>query len=185
MKKMFCRVALIFIVALVGVEVRAQASDAIWQLDFQNGHPVNCTLAFTRVDRGDQGRPILVADTRGNKIDWHSCITLPKGLLKAGKDYLVTLDYQVIEKSSADTYFYVFGRSDQLGLGADHWQTWHGEPGARGEAKLRISPSANDYVINVGIHNQGACCFQSQARSCWHGADYSVCNRCNIGILYP
>src|SRR5271157_5680727 len=57
---------------------------------------------------------------------------------------------------SADTYFYVFARSDRLGVGADHWQTWHGEPGARGEAKLRISPSADDYVINVGIHYQGA-----------------------------
>jgi hypothetical protein len=97
-----------------------------------------------------------VADTRGNKNDWHSCITLPRGMLKAGKDYVVALDYEVIERSSADTYFYVFGRSEQLGLGADHWQTWHGEPGARGEAKLRISPSANDCVINVGIHNQGA-----------------------------
>jgi hypothetical protein len=155
-KKMFCRVALLFIAALVAVELRAQASDAIWQLHFQNERPVNCALTFTRVERGDKGQPILVADTRGNKSEWHSCITLPRGLLKAGKDYLVTLEYEVIERSSADTYFYVFGRSDQLGLGADQWQTWHGEPGARGEAKLRISPNANDYVINVGIHNQGA-----------------------------
>jgi hypothetical protein len=55
MEKMFCRVALLLIAALMGVVVRAQASDAIWQLDFQNGRPVNCTLTFTRVDRGDKG----------------------------------------------------------------------------------------------------------------------------------
>src|SRR5271163_3339975 len=99
MERVFCRVAVLFIAALVGVEVRAQASDAIWQLDFENGRPLNCTLTFTRVERGDKGQPILVADTRGNKSDWHSCITLPRGLLKAGKDYVITLDYEVIERS--------------------------------------------------------------------------------------
>jgi hypothetical protein len=86
---------------------------------------------------------------------------LPRGLLKAGDDYLVTLDYEIIERSGADAYFYVFGRSDRLGIGVDQWEKWHGEPGARGTAKLRISPTADDYLIVAGIHNQGPSEFET------------------------
>jgi hypothetical protein len=149
----------LFLITLLVVSSTISASateDVVWQLRFNGSHPLNCTLALTRVAKDEKGQTILESDSRRDKGVWHSCITLPKGLLKAGKEYVVTLDYEVIERSGAESYFYVFGRSDRLGYGADHWQTWHGEPGAQGVAKLRLSPAADDYVINVGIHSQGA-----------------------------
>jgi len=135
--------------------VRA-ANDTVWQLQFKDGKPLNCQIAFARVVKDEKNQPVLEADTRNDRGEWHSCIVLPKGLLKSGQDYTVTLDYEILARSDTDSYFYVFGRSDRLGMGADHWQQWHGDPGARGTAKLRITPTADDYVINVGIHRQGA-----------------------------
>ena len=149
----------LFLITLLVVSSTIPASvadDIVWQLRFNDGRPLNCVLAQTRVVKDGRGQTILESDTRRDKSVWHSCLTLPKGLLKAGKDYVVSIDYEVIDRSGADSYFYVFGRSDHLGYGADHWQTWHGEAAVQGTAKLRLSPTADDYVIYVGIHNQGA-----------------------------
>jgi hypothetical protein len=132
------------------------ANELIWQLRLQPGHPPNCTVALTRVARDSKGQLCLEADSRHDKSEWHSCIVLPQGLLKAGQDSVVTVDYEVIDRSSPDAYFYVFGRSNRLGISADHWEKWHGEPGAPDVAKLRIFPTADDYAIIAGIHNQGA-----------------------------
>jgi parallel beta helix pectate lyase-like protein len=145
------------IILLVGLlTIPALGKDTIvWQVRLSGNRPTNCALAMTRVVHGEKGQPVFEADSRRDQGEWHSCIILPKGLLEAGKDYVVALDYEVIERSGNDAYFYVFGRSDHLGIGADQWQRWHGESGARGVAKLRISPTAGDFIVTAGIHRQG------------------------------
>jgi len=144
-----------FMVLLFGISAFG-SDNVIWQLCLKGGHPTNCQLAFTRVTQDDKGNPALEEDTRPDKGSWHSCIVLPKGLLKAGIDYVLTLDYRVIEPSSKNGYFYVFARSSQLGYGADRWTRWNGDPCSQGVAKLRLTPTAADFVIYVGILNQGA-----------------------------
>jgi hypothetical protein len=128
----------------------------IWQLNLKNGIAADYKLQFTRIVTDAKGQQSLEADTRNDKGEWHSCVTLPQGLLKSGQDYVVTVDYQVIERSGDGCFFYVFARSASLGYGADQWRKWGGQPGSRGEAKLRISASVGDFRINAGIHNQGA-----------------------------
>jgi hypothetical protein len=76
-------------------------------------------------------------------------------MLKANEDYVVSLDYQVVDRLP-DTHFYVLARSNRLGYGADKSQRWSGEPGARGEMKLRLTPTADDFVISIGTFKQGA-----------------------------
>jgi hypothetical protein len=132
------------------------ANDIVWQLQFKDGKPQNCQIAFARVVKDEKNQPVLDADTRNDRGGWHSCIILPTGLLKFGQDYTVTLDYEILARSDTGSHFYIFARSDRLGIGADHWQQCHGEPGAGGTARLRITPTADDYVINVGIYKQGA-----------------------------
>lgn len=106
----------LFLITLLVVSSTISASaadDVVWQLRFNDGQPLNCALALTRVAKDEKGQTILESDTSRDKSVWHSCLTLPKGLLKAGKDYVVILDYEVIGRSGADSYFYVFGRSDR------------------------------------------------------------------------
>src|SRR5271169_5496167 len=81
------------------VRLAAGADGSVWQLRLQGGHPANCTLALTRVAKDDKGRPILEADSRRDKSEWHSCTTLPRGLLREGKEYVVALDYEIIERA--------------------------------------------------------------------------------------
>jgi Right handed beta helix region len=131
-------------------------NDIVWQLNLKKAPSTDYQLFFTRVATDDKGQAVLEADSRSDKSDWHSFITLPKGLLKAGEDYFITLDYEVIDCSSQGSYFYLFARSGSLGYGADKWLKWSGESGARGTAKLRISPSAGDFQITAGICKQGA-----------------------------
>jgi hypothetical protein len=38
-------------------------------------------------------------------------IALPTGLLKAGEDYLIALDYKVVERTEQGSFFYIFMRS--------------------------------------------------------------------------
>jgi hypothetical protein len=144
-----------FLIVLAATSAAA-ADGVVWQLRLKDGRPINCSLAQTRVTKDKKGQTVLEADSREDKGVWHSCIILPKGLLKAGEDYVITFDYEVIERTETNAYFYVFARSKSLGYGADQSQQWRGESGTHGVAKLRISPIANDFVINVGIHNQGA-----------------------------
>ena len=130
----------------------AQAADnSVWELRLKDGKPANCQLAFTRVGQDEKDQLYLEADSRGDNNWWHSCITLPKGLLKAGEDYVVALDYEIIEGTeAANAYFYMCAHSGHLGYGADKWQRWRGETGAKGMAKLRISATVDDFVIIVG-----------------------------------
>lgn len=130
-------------------------NDIVWQLNTKIA-PSNYQLQFTRLVKDEKGQPALEADTRRGKSEWNSCLSIPAGLLKAGKDYMITISYEVIDCAGPDNYFYSFVRSDHLGIDADQWQKWHGEPGATGVARLRISMTAGDFYIVVGIHNQGA-----------------------------
>jgi hypothetical protein len=132
------------------------ADAIVWQLNLMKAPPTDYQLQFTRVARDDKGQPVLEADCRRDKGDWHSCITLPKGLLKAGEDYYVVLDYEIIDQLGEGSYFYIFARSGSLGYGADQWSKWNGYSGARGTAKLRVSPSAGDFQLTAGICKQGA-----------------------------
>jgi hypothetical protein len=133
------RCSVLTLAAVLFVISAQAAEDIVWQLRLSDGQAIDCALEFTRFAKGDKGQPFLEADSRGDKSEWHSCIIPPRGLIKAGKDYVIALDYEIIERSDLDSYFYVFGRSGRLGTGADQWQRWHGESGAQGVAKLRIS----------------------------------------------
>jgi hypothetical protein len=151
--------ALALILLALGVHFRpaaGQPNDIIWQFPGPGGVVTNHTLAFARVVQDGNGRPLIEADSRNDKGEWHSVLTIPKGLLKAGDEYLITLDYEIVARAGQGNYFYLFIRSQSLGYGADHWQKWGGEAGARGVVKFRVAPSAGDYGIVAGIHNQGA-----------------------------
>jgi len=163
---------LVTLVVLLLATSASAVDDIIWRFHLNDGHPANCKLGFTRVTKDDKGQPNLEADSRRDETPWHSCITVPSGLLKAGEDYLITLDYEIIERSGEDSYFYVFARSHRLGNGADRWQRWRGEPGARGVAQLRISPTADDVQIVAGIHNQGA--MRIRAMKIVHGTGWTT-----------
>ncbi|MDQ0472693.1 right-handed parallel beta-helix repeat-containing protein [Labrys wisconsinensis] len=136
--------------------VAATPGDMVWTLTLKDGRATNCRLSQARVVTIRPGTACVEADSRRDAATWHSSIVVPAGLLRAGQDYVVTLGYEIVERSAADSYFYVFARSDRLGLGADQWQTWSGEPGERGVAKLRFSAAADDIAITAGICRQGA-----------------------------
>jgi hypothetical protein len=131
-------------------------NDILWQLDLRKSPPIDYQLQFSQIVEDEKGLPILEADSRNDKGIWHSCITLPKGLLKGGVDYFVTLDYEIIDQSDPACYFYLFARSGSLGNGADKWLKWKNSSGNMGTAKLRISPSAGDFQLITGIHARGA-----------------------------
>ena len=134
----------------------AQRDDTIWQLSLKNGRATNCQLSFARVMPIGNGAFCVQGDSRHDNTTWHSCIFVPPGLLEGGRDFAITVSYEIIERSAADSYFYVFARSDRLGLGADRWQTWGGEAGQRGVVKLRLAANAGDYSVTAGICKQGA-----------------------------
>jgi len=147
--------AALIVAVFVGSGAAAVADDLVWQLRLQNGRPTDCWLGFTRAGQGAGNQPFLAADTRSAKGDWNACIVLPKGLLKVNQDYVVSLDYEVVDRSP-DAHFYVLARSNRLGYGADKSQRWSGEPGARGTIKLRLTAAADDFIISAGIFKQGA-----------------------------
>ena len=129
------------------------ANTVVWQLDVKKSPP-NCQLQFTTLVRDNKGQPVLEADTRHSKSEWNTCLSIPAGLLKAGKDYMITVNYEVVDRTGPDNYFYAFVRSDRLGVSADQWQTWHDDPGTTGVAQLRVTMPAGDFYIIVGIHNK-------------------------------
>ena len=106
------------------------AGDVIWQLNLKNDQPTDYQLQFTRVVKDENKQSVLEADSRNDNGEWHSCITLPKGLLKTGESYFITLDYEIIDSSGEGCYFYLFARSGSLGYGADQWSKWNNESGA-------------------------------------------------------
>ena len=136
--------------------VAAAATDTVWELSLKNGRAENCHLSFAQVVAVGDGANGVECDSRRDRTAWHSCIVVPSGLIKAGQSVVVTVRYEIIERAATDSYFYVFARSNRLGLGADQWQTWGGEPGQTGTAKLRVTPSADDYSVTAGIANTGA-----------------------------
>ena len=131
-------------------------NETIWELSLKNGRATNCNLSFARVVPNGPGKLSVEADSRQDKTTWHSCIFVPAGLLKSGQEYVITVNYEIVDRLTEDTYFYVFARSNRLGMGADQWQTWSGEAGGHGIAKLRVSLAADDYAITAGICKQGA-----------------------------
>jgi hypothetical protein len=135
---------------------KSDSGGVIWQFPVKDGTVADYALQLARVTKDNTGQPLIEADSRGDKTEWHSVIALPNGLLKAGEDYLITLDYDVVERLGQESYFYLFIRSVSLGNGADQWYKWGGDSGARGVVKFRVTPSAGDYRIIAGIHNQGA-----------------------------
>lgn len=89
------------------------AGGVVWQLNLTKT-PRNYQLQSTHLVRDGKGQLVLEADTRHLKSEWNSCLSIPAGLLKTGKDYTITVDYQVIDRSGPDNYFYAFVRSDRL-----------------------------------------------------------------------
>src|SRR5215469_3990160 len=92
-------VAALIVAVLVGSGAAAVADDIVWQLRLQNGRPADCWLGSTQAGQGAGNQPFLAADTRSAKADWNACIVLPKGLLKVNQDYVVSLDYEVVDRS--------------------------------------------------------------------------------------
>jgi len=130
--------------------------DVLWKLDVKDGKPSNCKLNWTKLLKDAKGIECFNADTEKSPSPWNTCIDIAPGLLKAGQDYVVTFDYEIFDRPTEATYFYVFARSEKLGYGADKWTKWNDASGAHGTATLRISPKSNDYGIYVGIHTKGA-----------------------------
>jgi hypothetical protein len=92
----------------------APPEGVVWELNLKNGRATNCQLSFARVVPIGAGGFCVEADSRHNDATWHSCIAVPAGLLRAGQDYVITLSYEIIERSAADSYFYVFARSNRM-----------------------------------------------------------------------
>ena len=128
----------------------------VWELKFAGGRALNGQLAFARVAPTPSGAFCVEADSRRDNATWHSCISVPPGLMRAGQAYVIAVQYEVVEHTDPNSYFYVFARSNRLGQGADQWRTWGGEAGDRGVAKLRITPQADDCGVVTGICKQGA-----------------------------
>ncbi|HEY9777243.1 MAG TPA: right-handed parallel beta-helix repeat-containing protein [Planktothrix sp.] len=149
-----------FIVATLVVLLSSSATfagdDVAWRLADKNGKATNCKVTFTRLAKDAKGVNCFNADTKQSHAPWNTCITIDPGVMKAGQDYVVKLDYQVFDRPTDDTYFYVFARSGKLGQGADVWTTWHDAPGTRRSAILRIRPKSDDYGVYVGIHTKGS-----------------------------
>jgi hypothetical protein len=141
------------VLSLSGSYVAAQ-NKPVWQLKMD---PPNCQTTFTIPFTTPKGDRVLSADTRKSTNEWNSCLVIPAGLLKAGKEYTIAIDYEVVDRAGPDNYFYVFVRCDRLGVGSDQWQRWNDDPGTVGSAKLRVSaPKASDFYIVLGIHRQAA-----------------------------
>ena len=149
-------VAVPWFFAQASESLAAPPDDTVWELTLKNGRASNGQLSFARVAPVGSGAFCVEADSRHDNTTWHSCIFVPAGLLKTGQNYVITVSYEIIERSAVDSYFYVFARSNRLGLGADQWQTWEGEAGNRGTARLRLAANADDYSVTAGICKQGA-----------------------------
>jgi|GEM_PF-557498 hypothetical protein len=139
---------------LLSLSHAAAQNMPVWQLRMD---PPNCQTTFTIPFTTPKGDRVLSADTRKSTNEWNSCLIIPAGLLKAGKEYTIAIDYEVVDRSGPDNYFYVFVRCDRLGIGADQWQSWNDDPGTVGTAKLRVSAlKTSDFYIVLGIHRQAA-----------------------------
>ena len=168
-----CQSFLITILVIFCASLAKASADPeiLWQLHPKDGHPADCKLTFTQVVQDSKSQPSFQSDCRMARGDWHSCVTTKPGLLKAGEDYVVTINYEIIDRSDQGSYFYVFARSRSLGLSADKWCKWLGEAGSRGVAKLRISPTAADYIITTGILQPGSNAYSVHEDYPWHWLD--------------
>ena len=139
---------------LLSVSYAAAQNMPVWQLSMD---PPNCQTTFTIPFTTPKGDRVLSADTRKSTNEWNSCLIIPAGLLKAGKEYTIAIDYEVVDRSGPDNYFYVFVRCDRLGTGVDQWQRWNDNSGAVGTTKLRVSAlQTSDFYFVLGIHRQAA-----------------------------
>jgi len=142
------------LVFLLSMSYAAAQNTPVWQLSM---NPPNCSTTFTIPFTTPRGDRVLSADTRKSADEWNSCLVIPAGLLKAGKEYTIAIDYEVVDRNGPDNYFYVFVRCDRLGIGADQWQRWNDNPGTVSTAKLRVSAlKTADFYIVLGIHRQAA-----------------------------
>ena len=105
----------------------------------------------------DDGTKSLKIDTRGSAARWNTCVVTPLGLLKGGRDYVISLDYTVIGLVNPKCFFYMFVRSDTLGPGPDQWEKWVGESREAGTVTLKTTlPDADDFRLTVGVFQWGA-----------------------------
>ena len=151
-RSIFIVLFILLLTWLLGAPVFADSP--LWKFDLASPYPVGCKVAYARPKEGNN-KPGLVFDTREQTSEWNSCVCVPAGLLKQGQDYTVTVSYEIVERTDPDGMFYVFARSPRSGNGADHWTKWSGEAGKRGVAKLRITPTADDYGVCAGIRKRG------------------------------
>ncbi len=151
-----CLTFVLMSLTFVATANAAVSGGSLWQLSLDDLHPHGCSINYMHQTRDEKGQPCFSADSRGSNGSWNSCIQIPKGLMQAGQEYVVTVNYEITDRPDQNSYFYVFARSGSLGNGADKWQRWRGEPGERGVAKLHIAPTSDDYGVCVGIHDRGA-----------------------------
>lgn len=80
----------------------------------------------------------------------HIVVTAP-GKLKAGHEYTAIIHYEVVTAPAFPNYFFMFGRSRQLGTEHDVWRDWLGEPGVKGVAMLPLTiQEGADWAVYVG-----------------------------------
>ena len=139
----------------VSATLLAASDSTVWHLDLKGGFPTDCKFSLARIN-STTDKPSIDLDAVKEKDGFHSCITLKDVHLEVGKEYLVSVDYEVIDRQNSKSYFYLLARSNKLGNGADKWEKWYDNEGQSGIAKLRITPQSDDYVLTVGIRDQAA-----------------------------
>lgn len=103
----------------------APPDDTVWALNLTNGRATNGQLAFARVATVGPSAFCVEADTRNDAAIWHS---------RAAR--------------------VAHGGAGSRGHGADRWETWGGDVGDRGVAKL-LSPDANVHMSICALGHSG------------------------------
>ena len=97
------------------------------------------------------------ADARNNEVPWNVFFTLPAGVLQGGQDYVVSLDYEIIDLPDPQACFFMYAGIDALGAGPNQLIKWTGKAGEKGRVVLNVSlPRKEGAILNVGINRQGA-----------------------------
>lgn len=110
-----------------------------------------------------QATPVVRPDGRTAQCltapggEWNNYLYVPQGKLKGGRGYTALVTYEIVTPTVFPGTFYMFARSKSLGQHCDLWQTWLGEAGATGTARLSMDlKPADDWVFFVGCRGPGA-----------------------------
>lgn len=109
---------------------------------------------WAKYSPSSEGRPGLIADTRGSAADWNTVMTIPVGVLKGGRSYRFHARFERAIRSDKNARIYLLLRSEHLGYDADKWLDLNGEKGEV-DWKYTLLP-ADDYTLQLGIYRKGS-----------------------------